>query len=139
MARKPDAPGLQVQALGQLHPQHCQRNRDTASRAKHGVEVAVVRIVVIVDVAAETQIVEKELIQQAQALQRRRIGRQTALEPRQQLIDIAQDLLHVEFGIFVLRQTGRRFEQRKVLVALYQRAEIFKGGGCGQTQGHVSL
>lgn len=40
----------------------------------------------------------------AQALQLGRIARQAALEAGQQLIDIAQHLLHIELRVFVLRQ-----------------------------------
>ena len=123
------ATGMQAQALSQLQPDHRQGDRDAATGTQHRIEVAVVRVVVVVEVAAEIQVAEKELIERAQALQMRGIGRQAALEPGQQLIDIAEHLLHIEVGVVVLGQAGRGLQQRKVLVAVHQTAEIFQRRG----------
>ncbi|MNK64961.1 hypothetical protein D3C87_842460 [compost metagenome] len=139
MPREADAARLQAQALRQFHPQHGQRDRNAAAGAQHGVQVAVVGVVVVVDVAAEIQVAEEELVQRAQPGQRRGVGRQAALEAREQLVDVAQHLLHVEFGVFVLRDAGGRFEQRKVVIAADQRLEIFQCRGNLVAERHMAL
>ncbi|MDQ0587066.1 hypothetical protein QFZ47_001175 [Variovorax paradoxus] len=139
MARKADAARLQAQPLRQFHPQHRQRNGNAAARAQHGVQVAVVGVVVVVDVAAEIQVVEEELVERPKPGKRCGIGRQPALEAGEQLVDIAQHLLHVEVGVFVLRQAGGSLEQRKMVVALHQRFEIRQGRGNLKAERHVSL
>ena len=130
---------MQAQALRQLDPQHRQRDLDAAPRAQHHVEVAVVRVAVVVDVAAEAQVAKEELVERAQPLQRRGIGGQAALQARQQLVDVAQHLLHVEIGVFVLRQAGRRFQQREMVVALHQRAEVFQRRRDFEIQRHDAI
>ncbi len=49
---------------------------------------------------------EEELVERAQLLQGCCVGRDAALEAGQQLVHIAQHLLHIQVGIFVLRQAG---------------------------------
>ena len=98
--------------------------------------MAVVRVAVVIDIAAEAQVAKEELVERAQALQRRRIGRNPALQPSQQLVDVAQHLLHIEVRVFVLRNADGGFEQRKVVVALHQRAEVLEGRRRGQIQLH---
>ncbi|MNG23246.1 hypothetical protein D3C84_1078310 [compost metagenome] len=82
---------------------------------------------------------KEELIEGAQSLQRRGVGRQAAPQAGQQLVDVAQHLLHVEFGVFVLCQADRSLEQGKLVVAPHERAEILQGGRCRDAQGHVPL
>ena len=120
MPRKRHAARIQAQAHGQFQPQHRQRDRDAPAGAQHGIEETVVRVVVVVDVAAKTQVPKKELVQCAQALQLGRIARQAALEAGQQLIDIAQHLLHIELRVFVLRQADGGFEQGEMRIALHE-------------------
>jgi hypothetical protein len=114
MAGKADAPGKQAQALRQFDPQHSQGNLVATAGAQHDVQVTVVGVAVVIDVAAEAQVAKEKLIERAQALQRRCIGGQSALEARQQLIHVAQHLLDIEVGVFVLGNAGRRFEQGKL-------------------------
>ena len=132
MPRKRHTTRIQAQPAGQLQPQHRQCDRYAAPGFEHSIEVAVVRVVVVVDVAAKAQITKKELIERAQLLQRRRIQRQPALDACQQLIHIAQHLLHVQFGVIVLSQTDGGFQQRKVLITLNQTGEILQRRRCIQ-------
>src|SRR5690242_12581174 len=99
MPRKAYATRLQSEAMRQFHPQDGQRDRYAAARAQDGIEVTVVRVVVIVDVAAEAQVMKEKLVERTQPVQRRRIGGQTALEAREQLVHVAEHLLHVELGV----------------------------------------
>ena len=126
MPRKRHAARIQAHAHGQFEPQHRQRDWNAPARAQHGVEVAVVRVVVVVDVAAKAQVPKKELVQRAQPLQLGRIARQAALEAGQQLIDIAQHLLHIELRVFVLRQADGSFQQGKMRIALHEAGEILQ-------------
>jgi len=109
---------LQPQALRQLQPQHRQRDGDAAARAQHGMQVAVVRRVVVVGVAGKAQLAVEEMVQQAQALQLARVGRQPPRQARLQRVHVGQHLLHVQLGIFVLRQAGGRLQQRQGLTIL---------------------
>jgi hypothetical protein len=136
---KADAARLQAQALRQFHPQHRQRDGDAAAGAQHGVQVAVVGVVVVVDVAAEVQVVEEELVQCAQPGERCGVGRQAPLQAGQELVDVAQDLLDVQLGVLVLRQAGGGFEQREMVIAVDERFEIFQSGGDLKCERHVSL
>ena len=126
MAGEAHAAGVQAETLGQLDPEHRQRDLDAAARAQHHVDVAVVRVAVVVDVAAEAQVAEEELVERAQPLQRRRVGRDPALQARQQLVDVAEDLLHVQIGVFVLGDAGRGLQERELVVALHQHAEVLQ-------------
>ena len=120
MPRKRHAARVQPQPDGQLQPQHGQRDWNAAPRAHHGVEVAVVGVVVVVDVAAKAQVAKEKLVQRAQALQLGRVARQPALEAGQQLVNIAQHLFDIQVGVFVLRQADGGLQQRKVRIALHQ-------------------
>ncbi len=58
------------------------------------------------------------MVQQAQALQLARVGRQPPRQARLQRVHVGQHLLHVQLGIFVLRQAGGRLQQRQGLTIL---------------------
>jgi hypothetical protein len=60
--------GTQSNALRQLQPQHRQADGDTSARAQHHMQVAVVGIVVIIEVAAKAKFVKEKLIEKAQLL-----------------------------------------------------------------------
>ena len=109
---------MNADTLRQLHPQNRQRHWNAPARMEQSVQVAVVGIVIVVDVAGETQFAVEKLVQRAKALQRRRVSRKPALQACQQLVNIAQHLLNIEAGVFVLGQRDSRFKQRKVLIAL---------------------
>src|SRR6218665_3310953 len=49
------APRLQVQALGQFQPKHGERNRNPPAGAQHRIQIAVLGVVVVVDIAGKTQ------------------------------------------------------------------------------------
>ena len=112
--------------MRKFEPQNGQRDRDRATRFQHHVDITVVRIVVVVDVAAKTQVAEEELVDGAQFLQRHCVGRNAPLQPCQQLVYLTQDLLHIEFRVFVLGDADGRFEQGELGVAVHQRLEVFK-------------
>ena len=57
---------------GQLDVQHRQGDRDATARREHPVQIAVVRIVVVVDVAGKPELLEEEAVQPAQPLHRHR-------------------------------------------------------------------
>ena len=79
--RERDPLRCEADLLRELDVEHRERDRYAAPRAQHLVQVAVARVVVVVDVAGEAQLVEEEPVQHAQALQRHRIGGKPALEP----------------------------------------------------------
>jgi hypothetical protein len=64
----------------------------------------------------------------------RSIGRDTALQAREQLVQVAKHLLQIEIGVFVLRDAGRGFQQREMLIALHQGAEILQRARCGEVK-----
>ena len=102
MPGKRHAAHHQADALGQLHPHHRQGYGDAPARAQHGVEVAIVGVVVVVDVAAKVQVAVEELVQGTQPLQQCRVARQSAFKAGEQLVHVAQHLLHIQLGVFVL-------------------------------------
>src|SRR4051812_844912 len=116
MAGEADTARMQAYALRKLYPEDGQRDLDAAARAQHHVEIAVVRVAIVVDVAAEAQVTEEELVERAQPLQCRGVGWNAALQAREQLVDVTQHQLQVEIGIFILREAGRGFEQGEMLV-----------------------
>ena len=120
MPRESHTARIQVQPQRQFQPQHGQRDGNAAPGFQQHIEETVVGVVVVVDVAAEIQVEKEKLVQGPQALQGRRIRRHTPLQAGQQLVHIAQHLLHIELGVFVLRQAGGSLQQWKVLVALHQ-------------------
>ena len=136
VARKTHPAHMQTQPLGQLHPQHRQADGNAPPRAQHRIQVAVVGVVVIVDVARKAQVGIKELVEHVQPLQRRGIAGQASADAGLHLVHIAQQLLHIQLGVLVLRDAGGGFEQRKVLVALHQASEILQGRRNGIAQGH---
>jgi hypothetical protein len=105
------------------------------ARAQHGIQVAVFGVVVVVDVAGKAQVGKKNWLSM-----RRRCNaghrRASGAAAGQQLVHIAQQLLHIQLGVFVLRQAGGGFEQGKVLVALHQRGKILQCGRNGIAQRH---
>jgi hypothetical protein len=54
-----------------------------------------------------------------------------------QLIDIAQHLLHIEVGVFVLGQAGGSFQQREVNVIGHQRRKIIQRRGAVKREIHA--
>ena len=44
----------------------------------------------------------------------------------QQLVHITQHLLHVQVGVFVLRQADGCFQKREVLVTLHQAGKVLQ-------------
>ena len=126
MSGETDSARVQIQAGGQLQPQHRQRDGNTPSPAQQRIQVAVIGVVIVVDIATKPQILKEELVQQAQLLQRRCVAWQATLQARQQLVDSAQHLLNIQLGIIVQRQTGGCFKQRKVLVALNKAGKILQ-------------
>ena len=122
--------------LGQFHPQHRQADGNAPACAQHRVQVAVVGVVVVVDVARKAQVGIKELVEHVQPLQRRGIAGQAPADAGLHLVHIAQQLLHIQLRVLVLRDAGGGFEQRKVLVALHQASEILQGRRNGIAQGH---
>ncbi|MDT4859949.1 hypothetical protein FQZ97_944810 [compost metagenome] len=130
-----DAPRLQAQPLRQLQPEHPQGDRNAAPGPEHRVEVAVVGVVVVVDVAAKTHVAKEELVERPQPLQR--VGGVVAApaHPGQQLVHVAQHGLHIHLGIFVLRDGGGGFQQRQAVIVGHQRGEIAQGRGRGEFKG----
>ena len=63
---------------------------------------------------------KEKLVERAQTLHGRRIRRDASLQTGQQLVYIAENLLDIEFGVFVLSQADGGFQQREMLVALHQ-------------------
>src|SRR5207245_6596762 len=90
---------------------------------------------VFVDVSAEAQVAKGKLGERTQTLQGRRIGGQAPLQAGQQLVYIAQHLLHVELGVLVLGQADGGFQQRKMLVALHQAGEVLQR----RRDGHIQV
>ena len=128
MPGEANASHREAQPLRQLHPQHRQGDGDTTARAHQHLHEAVVRVVVIVDVAAEVQILKKELIENAQLLQRAGIHRNAALDAGQKLVRIIQYRLDIQVRVFVLCQADCGFKQSKVGVALYQSGKVVQRG-----------
>ncbi len=139
VAREAHPAGLEPQALGQLQPEHRQRDLDAPAGAQHRVDIAVVGVGEVVEIAAEAQVVEEELVERAQAVQVGRVGRDPAAQPLEQAVDLVQHLLHVEVGVLVESQAGGRLQQGKVIVAPDQGTEIVQGAGRLELPGHASF
>ncbi len=127
MAREADTARIEPHAAGELQPQHSQRDRYAATGFEDRVQVAVVRVVVVIDVSAKVQIAEEKLVEHPQALQRWGIGWQATFDAGQQLINIAEHLLHIQIRVLILGHADGGFQQRKMLVTLYQAGKVLKG------------
>jgi len=127
VTRKIDAFDLETGAARDLHVQHAQRNRDAGTPLEDFVQEAVARVLIVAGVAAELELVEKEVVQR-QHLRvtlridaRRRVGfgrdrrcseaKAGFAAKRVELIEIRAD---VERRIFDSRDQQRR--HRHVLV-----------------------
>ena len=126
MPGKTNTASRQPQTLCEFKPQYGQRDRNAAARAQNDIQVAVVGVMEIIGVTGKAQIAKEKLIEQAQFLQGSGIPRQTALEPRRQLIDIGQRLRHIDFRVLVLRQRNGRFQQRKAGIALHKSSKVLQ-------------
>ena len=73
-------------------------------------QIAVVGVVVVVGVSSKTHFFKKELVEHAQFLDRASVRWQTLFESANKLVNLPQDLLDVEFRVFVLGQADGRFE-----------------------------
>src|SRR5205823_1177627 len=80
MAGKADALDIQPAALPHLDVDDAERERDARASIEHLVEEAVARIVVVVVIAAEAQLVEEVRVDPADAALRRGSRRQSRLD-----------------------------------------------------------
>ena len=62
-------------------------------------------------------------------MDRSSISRQALFETADELVDLSQDFLDIEFRVFVLGQANSGFEQREFCVALHQGGKVFQRGG----------
>jgi hypothetical protein len=127
--RKRHTQGRQARLGRQLDVKHGQGHRNAAPRLQHPVQVAVLRIVEIVRVAAEPQLVEEVAVEHAQAVQRRGIGRQAAAEALAQPVHLVDHGLHIQPRLGVLTQQSGGLQQREMRVVGHQGGEIFQGAG----------
>ena len=67
MTGKTHAMRGQTQGAGQFQPNQRQRNRDTDPALQHFMDEAVGRVVIVIDIAAKTQVLVKEPVQGTQA------------------------------------------------------------------------
>ena len=102
-------------------------------------QIAVARRVVVVEIAREAQFAKEKLVEQIEPQQRFGILRNAPLQPRLQAVHFVQELLHIQARIFVLRDAGRRLQQRDgaALRHLDQRREILQRRGNGIAQRHA--
>ena len=108
---------------------------DAAPALQHEVEVAVPRVVVVVDVAREAELLEEEAVEQAQPLHRRGVAGDARLQPRSESVDLGEDALAVERGIVVLGDRERRLRHRQARVVGDERGEVLERGRGVQEQG----
>jgi hypothetical protein len=127
--RKRHTQGRQARLGRQLDVKHGQGHRNAAPRLQHPVQVAVLRIVEIVRVAAEPQLVEEVAVEHAQAVQRRGIGRQAAAEALAQPVHLVDHGLHIQPRLGVLTQQSGGLQQREMRVVGHQGGEVFQGAG----------
>ena len=83
----------------------------------------------MVDVAAKAQLLVEKLVQLTQLVQGVRLGHQATLELGAELVYLAQHLLNVQAGVFVLGQADRGFQQGKLVIALHQGGEVVECRG----------
>jgi hypothetical protein len=108
MTRERHAAHGNIHLRRHLQIQHRQRDRDTAPALEHHVQVAVIRVVVIVDVRPEAQFAKEVTVQNADALLDVGIVRNAALDAQGEFVDLREHGLQIEIGIGVLRERERR-------------------------------
>lgn len=106
--------------LGQFDIDHGQRDGDAAPGREHPVDVAVVGIVIIVDVAGKGHFLEEEMVEHAQLLDLRSVRGQALLELGGQRIERHLLFGEIHLGIEVLTQRQGGFEQGNRIVLAHQ-------------------
>ena len=90
------------------------------------VHVAVGRICKVVGIGCEPEFFVKKLIEHEVALHRRCAPGNGLAQALGQAIDLKQNVLYVQLRHSLLRQTGRRLQQRKGHIVANQTLEVVK-------------
>jgi len=117
----------QIDGRSQLQPDQRHTDGNAAPRLQHMVDVAVGRVVVIVEIAAKTQLAIEELVEHAQALQRIGFAGQALEQAHLQPVQLGAGRLQVEIGHGILGDADCRLHQRQVVIALHQRCKVLQG------------
>ena len=129
----------QAQRARQLQPNQRQRNRNPDPALQNLVDEAVRGVVVVIDVAAKTQVFVEKPVERTQARQRRVITPHAAVQTLHQMVHRRQGRLHIQLRIFVLGHANGCFQQRELVIGLHQRLEIVQGAWYVKRQVHSDL
>src|SRR5262249_7611381 len=100
----------QADAAADFHVKDCKRDRDAGLALDDLVQIAVARVVVVVGVAPEAEVVEEELVQRDDGLLDGGPLREAGTRAQRHALDLAEVALDVEARIGVLgdHQAGAR-------------------------------
>ena len=136
VAGKADALHLEAGAPRDLHEDGGERDRDAGATVDHLVEVAVAGVVVLVDVAAEAQLLEQVAVERHD----RALGTRLVVEPLPErdahLVEAHQVAADVEVGVLLGRDEQGRL--REVQLAVGPREDVLEPatGGLGRIRPH---
>jgi hypothetical protein len=133
VARKRDSARAEADLAGDLGIEHGERDR-TPRRVCSTAQVAVLRVVVVVDVAGEAELLKKKRLSSATAASAPRPG-DARLQARRQRVDLGEHALAIERGVVVVGQGDRRLQDRKARVVGDERGEILERGRRVEQQG----
>ena len=129
MARKPHTKHRQANALAQFQPQHRQADGNAQTGGHHHIQIAVVRVIVVVHIARKAQVGVEKVVELAQLVQSVCAGQDAALQSCRPVVHVAEHLLNVQRGKFILRQADGGFQQGELVVTLHQTGEVVQGAG----------